>query len=95
MGTTSRTITRSKTADAGAAAIVMSISAVTTTVAATPTTTTPEPTRPCFIVQPRTNPASDGPVPKCATPTWQQEGLPSTDSSTQTPPPVSLATPRP
>lgn len=79
MGTTSRTTTRSKTAHAGAAAIVagvLSISAVTTTVAATPTTTTPEQTRPCFIVQPRSNPASDGPVPTCATPTWQQEGPP-------------------
>ena len=44
MGTTSRTITRSKTANAGAAlvvGVVVSISAVTTTVTATPTTITP------------------------------------------------------
>ena len=77
MGATSRTTTRFKTAHAAAAVVVAavaSISAVTTTVAAPPTTNTPEPTRPCFIVQPRTNPASDGPTPMCPTPTWQQEG---------------------
>lgn len=73
------TTTRTRTAHAAAvgvvvAAVFASFTVVATTVAAPPTTDTPEPTRPCFIVQPRWNPAVDGPVPTCATPTWQQEG---------------------
>lgn len=68
-----------RTAAAAAAfAAAASITAVTTTVAASPAPAgpAPEPERPCFIVQPRWNTAVDGPVPTCATPSWQQARTP-------------------
>ena len=61
------TFTRTNIARAAAIAAAASAIAVTTAVA-TPTTASPapEPERPCFIVQPQSNIAADGPVPTCA-----------------------------
>lgn len=69
------TNTRTRIARTAAFAVAASITAVTTTAVAPPTTASaPAEERPCFIVQPRWNTAVDGPVPTCATPTWQEVG---------------------